>query len=270
MKRRRAWNSTHEKEFVRVFEGLAVRTGAWNVWSDFVTLTAIALSNACEPDEKIKVERRDTYEATSNRYTQEEVAQLEELAKITIAAYEDNPQQDFLGELYMGLDFGSSWHGQFFTPWNVAYMMAKMTISPDCAKQEEKGYIAICDPCCGAGCMLVAAAAAYQGKSSERTYQNDVLFVGQDLDRVVALMCYIQLSVLGCAGYVAIGNSFTNPVDGVDLFPTIGEGGELWFTPMWYSPTWTFRRFDQFMSVLDERSNEIAKPDANINEEEAN
>ena len=37
-------------------------------------------------------------------------------------------------------------------------------------------------------------------------------------------MCYIQLSILGYAGYVAIGNSLTNPLGGTELFPTIGEG----------------------------------------------
>ena len=61
----------------------------------------------------------------------------------------------------------------------------------------------------------------------------------------MALMCYIQLSILGCAGYVAIGNSLTNPFGGTDLFPTIGEGGELWYTPMWYSPAWELRRLKE-------------------------
>lgn len=111
--------------------------------------------------------------------------------------------------------------------------------------------------------MLIAAAAAYQGDSEQRTYQNDVLFVGQDVDRVVALMCYIQLSVLGCAGYVAIGNSLTNSVEGHDLFPTIGEGGELWFTPMWNSPVWVMRRFNclyecsEFHRIEEEETTDV-------------
>lgn len=249
MRGKRVWRTAHEKGFAKVFECLAVKYGAWNVWVDFVTMTAIALSNALELDTQVKTKRADQYESIRKKYTSEDQDQLEELAKITIAAYEHDPRQDFLGELYMNMDFGSSWHGQFFTPWNVSFMMAKMTISPGCAQQENKGYISVCDPCCGAGCMLIAAAAAYQGKSEQRCYQNDILFVGQDVDPVVALMCYIQLSVLGCAGYVATGNSLTNPIAGHDLFPTIGEGGELWFTPMWNSPVWVMRRMELVMDA---------------------
>ncbi len=251
MKRKRVWHTAHEKEFVKVFEGLSLKYGAWNVWVDFVTTMAIALSNALEPDKQIVADRANHYESIRKRYTPEEQERLEALARITVAAYEHCPRQDFLGELYMNMDFGSSWHGQFFTPWNVSFMMAKMLITPDSAQSEEKGYITIGDPCCGAGCMLVAAAAAYQGESDQPTYLNDILFVGQDLDRVVALMCYIQLSILGCAGYVAIGNSLTNSVEGHELFPTIGEGGELWFTPMWHSPVWVMRRFNYLHGCLE-------------------
>lgn len=57
--------------------------------------------------------------------TEEEMKSLEALTEITVSALADNPRRDFLGELYMSLDFGSSFHGQFFTPWNIAYMMAK-------------------------------------------------------------------------------------------------------------------------------------------------
>ena len=43
-------------------------------------------------------------------------------------------------------------------------------------------------------------------------YQNHVLVAAQDIDMTVALMCYIQLSLLGVAGYVKIGNSITDPI----------------------------------------------------------
>ena len=33
-----------------------------------------------------------------------------------VADLEHNPDQDFLGELFMALDLGNEWAGQFFTP----------------------------------------------------------------------------------------------------------------------------------------------------------
>lgn len=50
-------------------------------------------------------------------------------------------------------------------------------------------------------------------------YQKDVLFVGQDIDKVVAMMAYIQFSLLGCPGYIIVGNSLTDMPDGHVLFP---------------------------------------------------
>ena len=52
----------------------------------------------------------------------------------------------------------------------------------------------------------------------------------------VALMCYIQLSLLGVAGYVKIGNSITDPITDKDSYEN------YWFTPMYFSPVWTMRR----------------------------
>lgn len=157
----------------------------------------------------------------------------------------------------MSLDFGNTWRGQFFTPWHVAYLMAMMTMGQDDDLIAKKGYASTLDPCCGAGCMLLAAAAAYDAIHKDRSYRQDMLFVGQDLDQVVALMCYIQLSILGCTGYVAIGNSLTNPLGGTELFPTIGDGGELWYTPMWYSPIWQLRRLKELAKMIDSSESKV-------------
>ena len=108
---------------------------------------------------------------------------------------------------------------------------------------DRKPYLSVCDNACGSGCLLIASAAAYIDMAKENgRYDRDLLFVAQDLDPVVAKMCYIQLSLLGCAGYVAVGDSLTNDISGPKLFPSIGEGGELWFTPMWFTPVWQGRR----------------------------
>ena len=63
----------------------------------------------------------------------------------------------------------------------------------------------------------------------------------------------------GYAGYVAIGNSLTNPLGGTELFPTIGEGGELWYTPKWYSPIWQLRRLKELAKKIDSSESQ-AKP----------
>lgn len=103
---------------------------------------------------------------------------------------------------------------------------------------EQNGYISVNDPCCGAGATLIAAihAARKRLEKANINYQNHVLVAAQDIDMTVALMCYIQLSLLGVAGYVKIGNSITDPITDKDSYEN------YWFTPMYFSPVWTMRR----------------------------
>lgn len=84
---------------------------------------------------------------------------------------------------------------------------------------------------------------ANECKLQNVNYQTSVLFVAQDIDYIVGCMCYIQLSLLGCPGYVAIANSLTHPCVGVDGNPLIPIHGEnIWYTPMYFRDVWHYRR----------------------------
>ena len=75
-------------------------------------------------------------------------------------------------------------------------------------------YRTASDPACGAGAMLIAFANA--AKRHGINYQKHVLFVSQDIDRTAAMMCYIQMSLLGCPAVVVIGDSLTRPFPNSD------------------------------------------------------
>lgn len=151
---------------------------------------------------------------------------------------EENPEQDFLGSIFMSLKLGDEHNGQIFTPYHVCELMAEMTMDDVVKKVEQDGYISINDPCCGAGATLIAAihAARKQLEKTNLNYQNHLLVVAQDIDETVALMCYIQLSLLGVAGYVKVGNSLTEPMTDND------DKENYWFTPMYFSNVWVLRR----------------------------
>lgn len=205
-----------EKEFLKLFDKLTYSRSSWQVWEDLMTVMACSISNAVDREPDRFKRREEQYERAIKRLGGVEIpAQM--LGIITIAL-EKNPDQDFLGSLYMNLNLGSHWHGQFFTPYNVSRMMAEMNFSGEAkAEAERKGYISVCDPCVGAGAMLIAAANAM--RRAKVNYQTQAVFVGQDIDSVVAKMAYIQLSLLGCPGYIIVGNSLTNPPTGHVLFP---------------------------------------------------
>ena len=157
---------------------------------------------------------------------------------IIIMALEENPEQDFLGSIFMELNLGDKSNSQFFTPYHVCELMAKVTEEDVAAVVKEKGYITINDFCCGAGATLIAAIneARKQLEKVNLNFQNHVLVVAQDIDEIVALMCYIQLSLLGVAAYIKVGDVFTQPMS------TDDNGENYWFTMMYFSDVWTMRR----------------------------
>ncbi len=236
-----------EKEFLKLFDPLTYSRNAWQVWEDLMAVMACSIANAVDrTPEKFK-SREEHYErAIKNLGGVDVPAQL--LGVITMAL-ERNPDQDFLGKLYMNLNLGNHWRGQFFTPYDVCRMMAELNIGDGIQTEiEVKGYISICDPCIGAGAMLIAAANAM--KRANVNYQTCAILVGQDIDRVVDMMAYIQLSLLGCAGYIIVGDSLKDPPTGHVLFPRDKDGQEVWITPMFMHQTWEIRRTGILMQRL--------------------
>ncbi len=199
------------KEFLKLFNQLTYSRSAWQVWEDLVIVMACSICYAID-------RRKEPFERRERQYD-------------------------------MNLNLGSHWHGQFFTPYHISELMAKMTIGEDCQKEiEEKGYISVCDQCVGAGAMLIAAANVM--KEAEINYHYHAVFVGQDIDSVVAKMAYIQLSLWGCPGYIIVGNSLTNPPTGHVLFPEENDGKEVWITPLFMHQVWEMRRTGILMQEL--------------------
>ena len=169
---------TPEKAFLEAFGRLTNRHRAWDVWRDFITMFACSLSNPLDKEHRDK--REALYLEVIKKYNKQDQELFPELAAQTVLALEENPEQDFLGSIFMSLNLGL-----------------------------EKANL---------------------------NYQNHLLVVAQDIDETVALMCYIQLSLLGVAGYVKVGNSLTEPMTGND------NKENYWFTPMYFSNVWVLRR----------------------------
>lgn len=239
--------SVREKEFLKLFDQLTYSRSGWQVWEDLMTVMACSICNAVD-------RRKESFERREKQF-EKAIKALggvdlpAQMLGIITMALEENPNQDFLGKLYMNLNLGSHWHGQFFTPYHICELMAKMQIGDGCqAEVESKGYLSVCDMCIGAGAMLIAAAAAFRERNVN--YQTSVLFVGQDIDSVVAKMAYIQLSLIGCSGFITVGDSLRYPQTGHVLFPEEKVGQELWIMPMFMHQIWEMRLTAMLMRNL--------------------
>ena len=228
-----------QSDFVKKFEALAGRYSVRQIWEDWVISSAIAISNVV--DKVHASEREKHYMNIISKYSKEELTVFPELLADMISALEANPNQDFLGEMYMAVGMGNDKAGQFFTPYCVCEAMAKMTSTDLQARIDRDGFISVCDPACGAGALLVAF--ANECLSQKINYQTSVLFVAQDIDYLVACMCYLQLSLLGCPGYVKIGDSLARPSTSHDprgLLPC--DDGNIWYTPFFFRDEWNWRK----------------------------
>lgn len=236
---------THEKEFLSIFRQLlSERSRPWDIWKDFIIMSACALSN---PVDKTHYEERETrYLDIIHKYEKQKQALFPELFAHMVMALEEDPEQDFLGKMYMDLNLSYDELKQVFTPYNVCQLMADIAIGDIVSQVEEQGYVTINDPCCGAGANLIAAihTARHKLEKAGLNYQNHLLITGQDIEEVVALMCYIQLSLLGVAGFVKVGNTITNPMSPSDTTEN------YWFTPMYFNDVWHYRRLAHRLDIL--------------------
>ena len=233
----------YKRLFLKEFNTLSENYSPWSVWQDFIYLTAASIANAVDRRADVWEKREDEYKSIIRKYKTDEQMKFVNLFVLTTLALEENPAQDFLGSLYMELNLSNHWKGQFFTPWDIAELKANLVESKETLESQirQQHYISVNDPACGAGCILLAFAYLLWNHYGIN-YQESVLFIGQDVDPVVAKMCYIQLSLLGCPGYVIIGNTITEPVTkGTTLQPIYDRPGDLWFTPFYYSDTWSTR-----------------------------
>ena len=228
--------SDYKKEFLKTFKSLTYSHHSWSIWNDFVTMLACSISNSV--DKTHYNEREKLYLSIIEKYNEEEQILFPELAAHLVMALEENPEQDFLGTIFMDLGLGNKRNGQFFTPYHISQFMAKAVTHDFEAEIKEHGYISVHDPCCGSGVMLIAEIneVKNQLKDSELNFQNHLLVVGQDIDFTAAMMCYIQISLLGVAGYVKVGDALSKPI-------TDGDSTDnYWFTPMYFSKIWHMRR----------------------------
>jgi len=191
--------SQHGKDFVKLLEHLKPSKHSYEVFSDWLVMSAAALYS-WKKDKAVE----DEYLFIAKQYTKEEIEKHSRLLEITVDALE-REENDFLGEVFTFAELANERNGQYFTPFHISYMSAKMIMGKNGFPKNR--VCRVNDPTCGAGGMLIAAAAVM--KELEFNYQQDALFIGQDVDARCARMTYIQLSLLGMPAVVYCMNTLS-------------------------------------------------------------
>ncbi|MDR2944711.1 MAG: hypothetical protein LBU81_06510 [Methanosarcinales archaeon] len=200
------------KNFISTFDRLNTSNNSRRVFEDFVELSACTITHR---EDILNLEERDLrrFEILKN-YDSKDSELFSELFYIAAGALTEKPEQDFLGAVSERLNLGLNLMSYDLAVTNAATILFGEDLN--------EMPIRFMDTAAGAGTQIIAMANAL--KKNGVNYQNDVYFVAADPDRTAALMCYIQMSLLGCAGTVTVSNSPTDETFSVLNTPMLFNG----------------------------------------------
>ena len=198
-----------KQEIIKRIQNLSGRYSPYNIFSDWIECSALAIQNACTmPHTDLWEAREKEYLDVMNRYNEKERFAIRGLFFLLVDALEEE-MTDVLGEVYMAADLGSKSTGQFFTPFHLSELCAKMALPHWEKEYSEHGTISLNEPSCGGGGMIIAAAKVMRDAGINP--QRALNVVAQDLDWKGVYMTYLQLSLLGIRAKVVQGDTLADP-----------------------------------------------------------
>lgn len=215
--------ANRKNEIINCIQSISGKYSAYEVFSDWIRCMAMSISNALMITHgKLWQDREQTYLDTIRRYDPGEQKAMYEMTAWLAETMEDGPD-DVLGDVYMSSGMGNKATGQFFTPFHLSCLTARMAMQ-DCVNNYDGEIIELNEPSCGGGGMIIAAAKVLSDAGIN--YQRRMKVVAQDLDWKGVYMCYVQLSLLGINAICVQGDTLQEPFD---LAKT--ERSHMLFTP---------------------------------------
>ena len=222
-------------DIVKDIEKASYAVDTFKFVSDLFECGAIAISNAVDLVQKNEREERylqiiRNYKPTHQKSLAEIFAKV--YALLASVVYDNGRFNDNLGEIFMRCNLGNKIAGQFFTPYHISELMARVTIDKTLVKEKtaDDGILTVNDPCCGGGGMLMAALEVL--KSYGVNYARNCFMEANDVDLRCVHMTYLQLALAGVPAIVRHQNTLTRECWGV------------WYTPAYLFQFLRFRKFD--------------------------
>ena len=131
----------HEKAFLSLFSQTARYHHRHQVFEDFVSCSVIALQNSLQFCDK----REEKYMRIVGRYEKTDISRMAQLLAHVTNGLDETPG-DFLGRVFMQLELGDKYRGQFFTPWDIGLMMARMQLGNVEDNFRDKPFITLSEP----------------------------------------------------------------------------------------------------------------------------
>ena len=200
-----------KKEIIDIINSMSGKYSGYEIFTDWIRCLALAIENSTHLiRDKYWQEREQLYMDTMRKYESDEHEKFGVLTARLVEALEEGPD-DILGKVYMEAGMGSKIAGQFFTPFHLSELCARIGLHEqiEAYKAGRLDKITVNEPSCGGGAMIIAAAKILL--EQEINYQQAMDVVAQDLDWKGVYMCYVQLSLLGISAICVQGDTLCDP-----------------------------------------------------------
>lgn len=222
------------KEIMKMIESATYRVNKSKLIADVFECGALAISNLVDftkydEREKRYLEIIKTYAPPEQKLIYDIFSRI--FALCTSVTYDDGVFNDYLGELFMKCNQGNSNVGQFFTPYHVSKLMAKLSITDSTLAQNE--ILTINDCCSGSGGLLLAALDVLKNDYGVNYAMNCFIDAG-DIDIRCVHMTYLQLSLAGVPAIVKHQDSLSRQL------------WSVWKTPAFIFQYHRFYKYENF------------------------
>lgn len=213
-----------KKEIIKIIRSMSGRHSVYDVFNDWVTCFAISISNSTDLiHNELWHAREQQYLDIVKKYEKDQQLKFAELSAYLVEAL-TSKIDDALGDIYMRLDVSNKNAGQFFTPYSISRLAAKLAIDE---KKLDEGFL-MNEPSVGAGGMVIAAVDIILNDYNKNP-QMLMRVACNDLDWRCVYMTYVQLSLLGIKAVVYQGDTLKEPypTSEANVFRTPTEKGLL-------------------------------------------
>ena len=182
----------------------------YQVFSDWICCSSLAIQNSVTLiHNKAWNDREQLYKSTLNKYQADAEERFAKMF-VWLSALLEEDMTDALGQIFMEGDMGSKVTGQFFTPFHISELTARIALK-ETIESFDGSAIPMTEPSAGGGGMIIATAKVL--KEAGINYQKYLDVVAQDLDWKSVYMCYLQCSLLGIKATVVQGDTLIEPFD---------------------------------------------------------
>lgn len=185
---------------------------------DWVTMMALSLTNSSSIlHSRQWQEREEWYLNIAKKYSAEDLEKFCECTALLMEGFEEK-LWDYLGEIFHEISANNKQTGQFFTPFNLSMLSAKMAVD----EERIKDGFEIQEPSCGSGGMIIATAQCVKDLGYD--YMKMMRATCYDIDWNCVHMCYVQMSLAGIKA----------KVEQRDTLRMTGSGEKgIYYTPAW-------------------------------------